>query len=123
MKDEERTLKIALASGLPKEFQEAIALGNTYQDYRDAKRYLYHLNSIGLLDNETLQVALNSVDEYFAIRGLHDFQSRLRDDELSNLGAVSNTKGYDLKNDIPLIKEPEERITNVKELMKDVDSE
>ena len=123
MKDEERTLKIALASGLPKEFQEAIALGNSYQDYRDAKRYLSHLNRIGLLDQETLQVALTSVDEYFAIRGLNDFQGRLRDDELSNLGAVSNTKGYDIKNDIPLIKDPEERITNVKELMKDVDSE
>ena len=43
----------------------------------------------------------------------------MRDDELSNLGALSNAKGYDVKNDIPILKEPDERISSIKELMRD----
>ena len=123
MRDDDKALKIALASGLPKEFKEALSVGSYYAEYRKAKRYLYYLHKKGYLDEETLQIALENVEEYFAIEGLQDFQTRISDDELSNLGAVSNTKGYDVKNDIPLIKPPEERITSVQELMRDVDSE
>ncbi len=123
MRDDDKALKIALASGLPKEFKEALSVGSFYAEYRKAKRYLYYLREKGYLDEETLQIALRNVEEYFAIEGLQDFQRRISDDELSNLGAVSNTKGYDVKNDIPLVKPPDERITSVEELMRDVDSE
>ncbi len=123
MRDDDKSLKIALASGLPKEFKEALSVGSFYAEYRKAKRYLYYLHEKGYLDEETLTIALCNVEEYFAIEGLQDFQRRIADDELSNLGAVSNTKGYDIKNDIPLIKPPDERITSVQELMRDVDSE
>ncbi len=123
MRDDDKALKIALASGLPKEFKEALSVGSYYAEYRKAKRYLYYLHSKGYLDDEILALALQNVEEYFAIEGLQDFQRRISDDELSNLGAVSNTKGYDLKNDLPIIKPPDERITTVAELMKDVDRE
>ena len=122
MRDRDNELKIALASGLPSEFKEAITLGNKYTEYRHAKRYLYYLHEKGYIDDEILKLAIKNVEEYFAIEGLGDFQERLRDDELSNLGAVSNTKGYDLKNEIPIIKPPEERTPNVEEVMHNVDS-
>ena len=121
MRDDDKALKIALASGLPAELKKAIAMGDKYREYMESRRYLFYLRDKGYLTDEVLELALKNVEEYFTIEGVHTYQSRLSGDELSILGALSNVKGYDVKNDIPIFKPPDERINSIKELMRDDD--
>lgn len=123
MRDDDKALKIALASGLPAELKKAIAMGDKYREYMQARRYLYYLHKKGYLTDEVLELALKNVEEYFTIEGVHTYQSRLSDDELSILGALSNVKGYDMKNEIPIFKPPDERINSISDLLRDDDAE
>ncbi len=121
MRDDDKALKIALASGLPAELKKAIAMGDKYREYMESRRYLFYLRDKGYLTDEVLEFALKNVEEYFTIEGVHTYQSRLSGDELSILGALSNVKGYDVKNDRPLLKPPDERISSISELMREDD--